>query len=375
MKPSRFEESARPREELPQEDVKTFDENLRRISTALFAAGMVVILLVANAGVVEPERVEQAALNWVVVVAGISIAGILLFPWRRYNRNLFVIVSLSGMCIIAIAIYFSGGWESPFFPFYFFVVVFVTLYYAPQIALLLVFLTFLVSTSPQLYEPDTSRLVAHAVVAGPSYLALALVSWYMMREIGRREHLKGETERRLGEMRQLRDHYQQAAHTDHLTNLPNRSYFETRLREEIKRARRQEQEFALIFLDIDDFKLINDSRGHQAGDEALKLVAEVLCLNAREIDLVARHGGEEFTALLVGASLEGTQDFFERVREEVTYHGDRKQNLTLRLSGGAAIFPRDAEDPDGLLEAADRAMYEAKYQGKDRLYHPSLNAG
>ena len=332
------------------------------------------VALVANTGLGhDGYTVNRVALNLIVVVAGVSIAGVLLFPWHRYDRNLFVVASAGGICLVTVSIYFSGGWESPFFPLYFFVVIFAALYYAPRVAVPVVLLTALASVSPQLYEPDTTHLAQHVMVGLPSYLAVALVSCYMAREIGRREHLRGESERQLGEMRQHRDHFKQAAYTDRLTDLPNRSRFEVRLQEEIKRAQRQKQEFALIFLDLDDFKLINDSQGHRAGDEALKLVAKVLHLNAREIDLVARHGGEEFTALLVGTPLAGAQDFFERVREEIAYHGEKKLGLTLRLSGGAAIFPHDAEDPDDLLEAADRAMYEAKHQGKDRLHHPNLD--
>lgn len=366
---------SQPHDEPSQDALRRFDDNLRRISVALFGVGLLVVLLVANTEFGHTSyAVNQVALNLVGVAVAIAIVGVLLFPWHRYNRNLFVIASVGGICLIAVSIYFSGGWESPFFPLYFFVVVFAALYYAPRLAVLIVLLTAFASVSPQFYEPDAPRFAQHVAVDFPSYLAVALVSWYMTREIGRRELLRGESERQLGEMRQHRDHFRQAAYTDRLTGLPNRSRFEERLQDEVKRARRQEQEFALVFLDMDDFKLVNDTRGHRAGDEALKLIAEVLHLNTREIDLPARHGGEEFTALLVGTSLEGAQDFFERVRDEVAYHGERKLDLTLRLSGGVAVFPRDADDPDDLLEAADKAMYEAKHQGKGRLYHPDLEA-
>ncbi len=226
---------------------------------------------------------NQVALNLVVVAAAIAIVGVLLFPWHRYSRNLFVIASVGGICLVAVSIYFSGGWESPFYPLYFFVVVFAALYYAPRLGMPIVLLTAFASVSPQLYEPDATHLAQHVVSGFPSYLAVALVSWYMAREIGRRELLRGESERQLGEMRQLRDHYQHEAYTDRLTGLPNRSRFEERLQDEVKRARRQEQEFALVFLDMDDFKLINDTGGHRAGDEALKLIAEVLHLNTREM--------------------------------------------------------------------------------------------
>lgn len=359
----------------PEKNLSGFDDRLRYVSTALFAAGMLAILLVANTGVVGPEDVNRAALNWVVAAAGASILIVLLFPWRRYGRNLFLAAVVDGLGLVAFTIYFSGGWESPFFPFYFFVVVFSALYFPPGVAAPTVLLAVLVSCSPQLYAPDAALLAEHLMVWVPSYLAVALVSFYMAREVGRRERLRGEYQRRLEEMRRLKERFQREAATDGLTDLPNRFGFDARLREEVEGSRREGRRLALIFLDLDDFKRINDAHGHRAGDEALKLVADVLRLNAREADAVARYGGEEFTVLLPGTALSGAQDFFERIREETAYHGEQRLGFALRLSGGVAIFPRDAADAEGLVEAADLAMYRAKRQGKDRLSHPSLGTG
>ena len=120
-----------------RENLSRFDDRLRYISTALFGAGMLAVLLVANSGLVPTGAMNRAALNWVVAVAGVSVVGIVLFPWRPYNRNLFLIASLVGLSLIALAIYFSGGWDSPFFPFYFFVVVFCALYFSPRVAALM----------------------------------------------------------------------------------------------------------------------------------------------------------------------------------------------------------------------------------------------
>ena len=153
----------------------------------------------------------------------------MLFPWRRYNRNLFLIASVDGLCLIALAIYFSGGWESPFFPFYFFVVVFCALYFSPRVAALVVLLTVLVSLSPQLYTPDVLRLAQHAVIQVPAYLALALVSWYMAREVGRSERLREVYERGFLEMRELKNRFQRQAFSDSLTGLANRVLFRERL--------------------------------------------------------------------------------------------------------------------------------------------------
>ena len=131
----------------------------------------------------------------------------------------------------------------------------------------------------------------------------------------------------------------------------------------------------MILLDLDDFKRINDAHGHRVGDEGLRLAADALRLNTREADVVARHGGDEFTVLLVGTSPSGAQEYYGRVRKELANRSERELSFRLHLSAGAANFPRDGDDPDGLLEAADRAMYQAKQLGKDQLFYPSLEAG
>lgn len=367
--------ASRP-DEPPPDRASPFDDRLRRISVTLFAAGMVVVLLVANLGPAGlGYGVDRAALNLVVAVAGISVVGILLFPWRRYDRNLFLVASLGGMCLIALAVYFSGGWQSPFFPLYFFVVVFSAIYYSPRVAAAVVLLTALLSLSPQLYEPDAPRMVEHAMVFFPSYLALGLVSGYMARGVGRRERQKGEYERELEKMRELKERFRREALTDYLTGLPNRHRFETRLGAEIARARRRGEAFTVIFVDVDDFKSINDARGHASGDEALKIVADALRRGAREEDTVARHGGEEFTVLLSGTPFAEAPRYFLRVREEVARRSERELGFRISLSAGAAGFPQDAQDPEGLLEVADLAMYQAKTLGKDGFFHQSSQAG
>ncbi len=353
----------------PREGLSRFDDHLRHISTALFGAGMVVVLLVANFWAASPQLMNRAALNWVVLAAGLSVVAILLFPWRRYDRNLFLLAPLTGLCLIALAVYFSGGWDSPFFPLYSFVVVFCAIYFSARIAALVFVVSMLFSLSPQLYGPHAPELAMHLTVRAPTYLALTLVTWYMAREVGRRERLRGEYEHRLREMQEQKDRFQRASLTDLLTGLFNRRGFEDKLTNEVKRARRSKEPFTVIMLDLDDFKRINDRYGHRTGDESLRIVADVLRSSARETDVLARFGGEEFVVVLPDSSPRGARNFFDRIREAVADRSERQLGFTLRISAGAASFPADAVDPDGLLEAADTAMYQAKHRGKDQFVH------
>jgi len=131
-----------------------FDDHLRRISTVLFGAGMAIVLLVANSQLVRPQLMHRPALNLVALAAGISVVAILLFPWRRYNRNLFLVATLDGLCLIVLAVLLLRRMGKPFLP----VLLLrsgllLTLLPAP-IAALGVGLTVLFSLSPQLYDPD-----------------------------------------------------------------------------------------------------------------------------------------------------------------------------------------------------------------------------
>ena len=124
----------------------------------------------------------------------------------------------------------------------------------------------------------------------------------------------------------------------------------------------------VLFVDVDDFKNVNDNHGHRTGDEALKLVAEILRSCSRRVDVVARHGGDEFMVMLPGASLPEAHRFFERMRDQVAETSRRNLRLDLRLSAGAVQCPGHSTNPTALLDAADEAMYRAKRLGKNRMF-------
>ncbi|MCM2314551.1 MAG: sensor domain-containing diguanylate cyclase, partial [Thermoanaerobaculia bacterium] len=158
------------------------------------------------------------------------------------------------------------------------------------------------------------------------------------------------------------------AHHDPLTGLCNRAYFIDQLEQSMALARRQGTSLGLLYIDLDEFKPINDTLGHAAGDALLQEVASRLSRGLRRTDVVGRMGGDEFILLL--NSLKHDDDAaivaaktLETLAEPVEHAG---RTLRITASIGAAIFPRDADETDSFIAAADRAMYTAKNAGKNR---------
>lgn len=152
-------------------------------------------------------------------------------------------------------------------------------------------------------------------------------------------------------------------YTDDLTGLHNYRYLQLILNREIRRTERYGLSFALIFIDLDYFKNVNDSHGHLAGSAALREVAAVLRKTVREVDLLFRYGGDEFTALLVETDGHGGAIVAERIRRTIENHVFLKEEgLTLRLTAtvGFASFPEDARTKEDIIDLADRAMYHGK---------------
>jgi diguanylate cyclase (GGDEF)-like protein len=168
---------------------------------------------------------------------------------------------------------------------------------------------------------------------------------------------------------QLKERHKRLAARDGLTQLYNRRAFDDRLVKARAREERQGGRFAVLLLDIDHFKRLNDTFGHPAGDAALKHTARVLEGHLRQGDEAARYGGEEFAIILPGTDAGGALPLAERVRSaiersQVVFEGAR---LAVTVSVGVASWPDDGGEIDALLAAADRALYAAKQDGRNRV--------
>lgn len=159
---------------------------------------------------------------------------------------------------------------------------------------------------------------------------------------------------------------QQDALYDAVTGLRNHRYFQVRLREELLRTTRTGQPTALVLLDLDNFKSVNDRFGHAIGDTVLSRVARLLERNARAGDVVCRYGGEEMVVLMPGTSLEEGGRVAERLRQAVERRNDQP-GPAVTISLGVAACPDNADRSDALIVAADAAMYSAKQAGKNRV--------
>jgi len=161
----------------------------------------------------------------------------------------------------------------------------------------------------------------------------------------------------------------QASQSDFLTGLYNRAYFDKVLNIEIARAQRMKKDCSLVFFDLDDFKKVNDSFGHPAGDLVLKSVAELILREKRLTDIAVRYGGEEIVLLLPDTSKASAMNLATRIRQKVERSQLVHQGRLIKqtMSGGVASFPLDTDVPEELIECADRALYRAKHKGKNKI--------
>lgn len=177
-------------------------------------------------------------------------------------------------------------------------------------------------------------------------------------------------------LKQSEQQLERMAHYDPLTGLPNRILLFSRIEHALQRARRSKNEVALLFLDLDNFKVVNDSLGHPTGDKLLKLLAERFAKRLREEDTIARIGGDEFVVLIEDVVTESTvadiaQALLDEIKEPIHFEG---HELSVGASVGISIYPQNGENATDLIKNADAAMYLAKDSGRNsfKFYTPKL---
>lgn len=177
--------------------------------------------------------------------------------------------------------------------------------------------------------------------------------------------------RDISERKLIEERISHMAHHDALTGLPNRTLLEDRLRQAISQAQRSGRSLTVVFIDLDNFKMVNDTLGHKVGDELLKVIAQRMVQCVRQSDTVVRLGGDEFV-IVVNDLPETPQSLapsLQRIRDALAEPVELAgQSLEVTASIGLAIYPKDGSDGETLLMNADAAMYQAKAQGRNSYY-------
>ena len=173
------------------------------------------------------------------------------------------------------------------------------------------------------------------------------------------------------EMRVFKEN-EKLALVDSLTGLFNKRFYDITVRKEYKKALRFNQIFSLVLLDLDDFKQVNDTKGHLFGDEVLANFGKFLLSYSREEDILCRYGGEEFIAILPEITGDGALMYAERIRE-IFKEDDFFKKHKITFSGGISTFPYNGRDLEELFKSVDKSLYAAKYAGKDCIIKSTGN--
>ncbi len=317
---------------------------LGRYLVVLFAVGPLFGLL----GLALPHAADANDAGILAVIGASYLAAAVIFPVRRRLPEWSLDVAAAyGTLLISAAIYFSGSATTAGAVYYLWVILGAAYFFdRPRVGIQLVIVAVGYAVALAL-KPETPGMVqAWIVSVGTLAVAAALLVYTRERVASLVESLN------------------EAAETDPLTELLNRRGFGKRLQLELDRARRYGTELSLVTGDLDNFKQVNDSFGHQVGDDVLVEVGALLGRYSRRTDAVARIGGEEFALIVAGTGPEAlvtAERLRERVREALA---DRYPGLT--ISFGIATYPHDGQSVERLLRAADEALYAAKALGRDR---------
>ena len=191
------------------------------------------------------------------------------------------------------------------------------------------------------------------------------------RLVAQNRELVEQLQRANEELQDANDILKEMAVKDGLTSLYNHRYFQEALALELSRCKRYEKRCSVIFMDVDNFKIYNDTHGHPEGDRLLKTLSGILMTHLRSSDLAARYGGEEFVLILPETAKDAALKIAEGLRAKVEaepFAGREKQPLgRVTISVGVACYPDDGSDPPSLMSFADQLLYKAKHGGKNMV--------
>ncbi len=292
-----------------------------------------------------------------LVLAAIFLVIVEILPPGMLGTAKYVLEGTVAITFATFLVLLTGGHDSPFFFTFPLIVGGAALVIRPGATFLLTAaaaVAYVIAAALGGGPPSPTQLAASTV----NLTALVLLA-YVGSVIGR-------------EQRRARDAALRLSAVDSLTGLFNRSFFFASLDREIQRSSRSGRGFCLVMLDVDELKAMNDLHGHHVGDIALTAVAETLREGVRRIDVPARYGGDEFVALLPETDPPGGLVLAEKIRRGVAERVIPDIGRPLSVSVGIVAFPIDGETADALMKSADRAMYESKRGGKNRVAAPSL---
>lgn len=216
-------------------------------------------------------------------------------------------------------------------------------------------------------------MAARAEVAGDDEIAVLGEAFNLMRHqiASYTQRLEEEIRARTSELEEANRRLESLAITDPLTGLFNRRHFEHVLGLEVRRAKRMGTSLSLLMIDVDHFKMYNDTHGHPAGDEVLRTLARVVMKRVRSTDVPCRYGGEEFAVILPGTLRNDAMTLANDIRHLVEKHPFEKEETQpegrLTVSVGVATYPHDASDEVSLVQVSDQALYRAKANGRNRV--------
>lgn len=288
----------------------------------------------------------EAIIGFIALVIGYMIY-LLLIPVNIYlNTSVSRVLDALDYLFIAALVYLSGGLNSFFHFGYLIPILAATVRYGFKTGIW--YTIFAAAITGLMYFAGTSVAFPIAFYVVTGFGTLVFVIWMVSVLVYEELHLRKEM-------------YATSV-TDPLTGLYHSGYLRERVNEEIKACRRENGQFAIAFLDLNNFKKVNDHYGHLVGDRVLKHMANILSGSVRGGETLARYGGDEFLLLLPGADREQAERALKRLQNVIELNPfvfDNKP-LDVKISGGIAVFPTDGKNLEKLLLVADQRMYAAK---------------